>query len=43
MDIKRQFFKVFHIVVSVVLIIQLSACGYFMYLGKTWSKTHWSN
>jgi hypothetical protein len=28
---ERQFGKIFHIVVSVVLIIQLSACGYFMY------------
>ncbi len=31
MDIKTQFFKAFHIFVSVVLIILLSACGYFMY------------
>jgi hypothetical protein len=28
---ERQFGKIFHIVVSVVLVIQLSACGYFMY------------
>lgn len=28
---KRQFIKAFHVVVSVVLIIQLSACGYFLY------------
>lgn len=28
---KRQFIKAFHVFVSVVLIIQLSACGYFLY------------
>jgi hypothetical protein len=31
MNMKRQFIKAFHVFVSVVLIIQLSACGYFLY------------
>ena len=31
MNTKRQFVRVFHVVVVIVLIIQLSACGYFMY------------
>jgi hypothetical protein len=28
---KRQFVRVFHFVIVIVLIIQVSACGYFMY------------
>jgi len=31
MNMKGQFCKIFHIGVSVMLIIQLSACGYFLY------------
>ena len=31
MNMKRQFVRVFHFVIVIVLIIQVSACGYFMY------------
>ena len=36
---ERKFGKIFHIVVSVVLIIQLSGCGYFMYPERRGQKT----
>lgn len=39
MDIKKEFVKVFSFVISVMLIVQLSGCGYFLYPERRGQKS----